>query len=422
MYRYTLDASKDIHLEDLRIALFSYICAKQNNDRFIARIANNKKKEGGKYKNPLAILDTFNIKYDEVYHQSNNFKYHLQFASTFLDEKKAFICFCTENEINNKKKIAKKSKKTYIYDGACENLSQDHILNTQKPFVIRMKKPMQSISFTDTTRGDLTFKNDDIDSFVIMSADKYPTYNFASAIDDMLQGITHIVEKDQNILNAPKQEHIRRSIGYNEKIIYTHLPEIQIKLKDKTNKIQYLLDLGYIPEAIINYLISLGNKPPKKIFTLNEALKWFNINSIEKSEFDIDKLRFINKEHIKLLDDSELAKRIGYSGKNIGKLARLYAKEKGTTFEIKQMIDAIFSPKKLDGKFSKNLEILKDIVKNAPEFEKFDDFTKYLINKTGFEEKSLLEPLKILLTNKQNGPELADMYPLIKNYIKEVVK
>jgi len=421
MYRYALNASKDMDLEDLRIALFSYICAKQNSSRFVVRVTNNKKNKKNQYNNPLEILDTFNIKYDETYQQSNNFKYHLQFASTLLDEKKAFICFCTKNEIDKKKEIAKKSKKPYVYDGTCENLSRDYILDTQKPFVIRVKKPKQSISFADTIKGNLTFKSDDVDSFVIMNTDKYPTHNFACAIDDMLQGITYIIAKDQNILNTPKQEHIRKSIGYNEKIIYTHLPTILTK-EDKISKIQYLLDLGYMPEAIINYLITLGNKTPKKIFTLSEALKWFDINSIAKSKFDIDELKSINKEHIKLLDDSELAKRIGYSGKNIGKLAKLYTKERSTTFEIKQMIDAIFSPKKLDGKFNENLKTLKEIVKNAPKFEKFNDFIKYLADKSSLEEKSLLEPLKILLTNRQNGPELTDLYPLIKNYIKEVVK
>ncbi|MFK5882101.1 MAG: glutamate--tRNA ligase [Sulfurospirillum sp.] len=432
MYRFAPSPTGDIHIGNLRAALFNYICAKQNSDRFIVRIEDADKAENIERmdKDILALLDTFGIKYDSVYYQSENFKYHLQFASTLLDEKKAFMCFCTEDELEEKRKIAKKEKRAYRYDGTCENLSSDYILNSTKPFVIRMKKPIYNISFDDTIKGSLTFNGEAVDSFVIMRVDKYPTYNFACAIDDMLQGVTHIIRGEEHLSNTPKQEHIRKSLGYSEKITYTHLPIILNKLgkkmskRDDASSVQWLLDQGYIPEAIINHLILLGNKPPKEIFTLEEAIEWFDINLISKSaaKFDIEKLRFINIEHIKLLSNEELAKRIGYSGKGIGKLAKLYTQEGSTTFEIKQKIDAIFAPKHIEGKFGQNLEKLKEIVQNAPEFEEFGDFKKYLMNESGFKGESLFKPLKVLLTNNQNGPELTHLYPLIKNYIKEVAK
>lgn len=311
MFRFAPSPTGDMQLEDLRVALYNFICAKQKGDRFIIRIGDIDKAKNieGKDKEILDLLDIFGITYDEVYRQSSNFKYHLQFASTLLDEKKAFICFCTEKELEKKRKVAKKTKVAYKYDGTCENLESEEILESTKPFVIRIKKPTQSISFDDTIKGNLTFENSSIDSFVIMYVDKYPTYDFACAIDDMLQGTTHIIRGENYLSSTPKQEHIRKALGYDEKIKYTHLPDILINPKPKTNKtddkycVRTLLNKGYMPEAIINYLIGLDNKTPKEIFTLDEALKWFDINNISESttQFDIGKLRFLNKKHIKLL-------------------------------------------------------------------------------------------------------------------------
>ncbi len=432
MFRFALSSTDDMHIDSLRVALFNYICAAQKNDRFIVRIEElqRTKNTEEKDKEILTLLDTFGIKYKEVYYQNNNFKYHLQFASTLLDEKKAFMCFCTEKELKAKREAAKREKKIYKYDGKCENLGSEYILNSTKPFTIRIKKPKQSISFNDAISGDLIFEGESIDSFIIMGIDKYPTYDFACAIDDMLQGITYIIRGEDHLLDTPKQEYIRKSLGYNEKITYAHLPVIlnefgnKMGKKDDENSVQWLLDQGYMPEAIINYLVLLGNKTPKEIFTLKEATEWFRIENVSKStlKFDTDKLRYINREHIKLLSDEEIAKRIGYSGKVIGKLAKLYTKEESTTFEIKQKIDAIFAPKNIEDEFRENFETLKIIVRNAPDFKEFDDFKKYLVQKSGFKEEHLLKLLRVLLTNRQNGSELAHLYPLIKNYIKEVVK
>ncbi|NOX15186.1 MAG: glutamate--tRNA ligase [Epsilonproteobacteria bacterium] len=430
MFRFAPSLTGDMHIGDLRAALFNYICAKQQNDKFIVRIEDIYKKRNIEDKDILNILTIFGITYDHVYYQSDNFKYHLQFASTLLDEKKAFMCFCNTYELEAKKELAKQEKSAYKYDGTCENLNRDDIIESTKPSVIRIKKPRVDISFSDTIKGNLTFLKDSIDSFIILRVDKYPTYNFACAIDDMLQGVTYVIREEDHLSNTPKQEHVRHSLGYNEKIQYVHLPIIlnstgkKMIKEDDVSRVQWLLDQGYIPEAIINYLILLGNKTPKEIFTLSEALEWFDIKIISKLpvKFDLDKLKFLNKEHIKLLSDEELAKRVGYSSKNIGKIAKLYAKEKSTTFEIKQKIDALFAKKKTDGKYSENLAVLKNIIKDSPQFEEFDEFKRHLMQKSGFKGKFLFKPLEILLTNSENGPELAVLYPLIKNYIKEITQ
>lgn len=424
MYRFAPSPTRDLNVGDLRVALFNYICAKQSGEMFIVRIEDNDKAKNieGKDDEILDILAIFGITYDALYYQSENFKYHLQFASSLVDSKKAFACFCTDEELEAKREAALADKKPYPYDGKCLHVSNEEILNNNLPFVIRMKKPAATIPFQDTIKGTLSFEPDDVDSFVIMSKDKYPTYDFACATDDMIQGVKYIIRGEDHLGNTPKQEHIRKSLGYDEKIRYAHLPII-LNVTDEIS-VRWLLDQGFLPEAIINYLILLGNKTPTEIFSFNDALEWFTLENISKSPaaFDSDKLRFLNREHIKLIEDVELSKRIGYSCASIGKLVKLYTQEANTTFEIKQKIDSMFAAKHCEEEFSESLKILINIVQNAPYFPEFDEFKKYLADESGLKGKNFSKPLRLMLSGAENGPDLVDLYPLIKNYLQEIAK
>lgn len=394
MYRFAPSPTKNMDIGSLRVALFNYICAKQTGDMFIVRIEDTDKAKNieGKDQEILDILAIFGITYDNLYYQSENFKYHLQFASSLMNKGKSFACFCTQDELE-----------ADICSKNCINISQQELLNNNLPFTIRLKGYE---------------KND----FVIMTKEKYPTYNFACATDDMLQGIKCIIREESHISNTPKQELIRKSLGYEEKIKYVHIPEI-LNVEDDENNVKWLLDQGYMPEAIINYLITLGNKVPTEIFSLAEAMSWFELENISKTtaKFDINKLRFINREHIKLVEDVELSKRIGYSCASIGKLAKLYTEEVNTTFEIKEKIDLVFAHKKSD-EYQDSLDKLKAVIKDAPYIENFDEFTKYLGGKSNLKGIKLLNTLQILLTGEESGPDLTKVYPLIKNYLQEITR
>lgn len=420
MYRFAPSPTRDMNISSLRVALFNFICAKQSGDMFIVRMEDTDKERNieGKDKEILDILAMFGITYDSLYYQSENFKYHLQFASSLMDKKRAFACFCAEKEL-----VADRCS------GKCLHVSEDELLNNNLPFTIRIKKPEQDINFTDTIKGKFSFNLDEVDSFVIMNQNKYPTYNFACATDDMIQGIKYITREKSHINNTPKQEHIRKALGYKEEIKYAHLPVIlndagkQISEKDKENNVKWLLDQGYMPEAIINYLILLGNEVPTEVFTLAEAMTWFKLDIVSKSpaKFDINMLKFLNKEHIKNVENVELSKRIGYSCASIGKLAKLYTEEADTAAQIKEKVDLIFVPKKSD-EYQEGLDKLKDIIKDAPFFEKFDDFRIYLEEKSKIKGQKFLNLLKILFIGKESGPDLEDLYPLLRNYIQEIAR
>ncbi len=421
-----------MHIGNLKVALLNYIMAKKTGEKFVIRIEDTDKERNieGKDKEILELLDKFRIKYEKVYYQSQNLKFHQQFASHLLTQKKAFACFCSEEELEKKREEAKKKGVAYRYDGKCEKLSDEEVLNNQKPFVVRIKKPDHNISFKDEIKGEFSFSPEDIDSFVILRADKTPTYNFACAIDDMLSDISFVIRGEDHLSNTPKQILIREYLGYDKKIKYAHLPIIlnkegkKMSKRDNASSVKWLLQEGFLPEAITNYLILLGNKTPKEIFTLEEAIEFFEIKNLSKSsaKFDLDKLRFINREHIRMKDSLKLAKLLGYHDKDIGELAKLYTEEASTLKELKNKIEKIFSEKSPPEEFKESFDKIINAIREAPFFENFEDFKKHLMEKTGLKGKSFFKPLRIALTGEEHGPNLSDIYPHIKNYLTEIIK
>ena len=170
MYRFAPSPTGDMHIGNLRAALFNYICSKQENTDFILRIEDTDKARNieGKEEEIKELLKLFGIEWQHFYIQSENLKFHRQMALKLLSEKKAFACFCTEEELTRKKEEAKKKGVAYSYDGTCENLSDAAVLNNEKPFVIRIKRPQKTIRFSDFIKGELSFEPQNLDSFVIL--------------------------------------------------------------------------------------------------------------------------------------------------------------------------------------------------------------------------------------------------------------
>lgn len=423
MYRFAPSPTGDMHLGNLRVALLNYLCAKQKEDRFIVRIEDMDKKRNIEDKDQeiLELLNLFGITYDEVYYQSHNLKFHRQFAMTLMMQKKAFSCFCSDEILETKKERAEAAGKAYHYDGTCENLDDFDVLNNESPFVIRLKKPTQKVTFTDTLQGAMTYAPEVIDNIVMLNHNKYPTHIFACATGDMLQGITHVIREDTHLSNAAREEIIREFIGYDQKMQYSHIPSIQgaedINVKD-------LLDEGFLPSAIINYLLRLGNETSNEIFTIEDAFEWFDLTNLSTSAvaFDLEELYQINREHIKMMDDLKLSTLIGFADAGIGKLAKLYTNECSTVAQIKEKIDAIFAEKQVPNTFSESFAILKETAGNAPYMETFEEYKTYLMKKTNLKGDNFTKALCLLLTGSESGPEVADLYPHLKNYLKEILR
>jgi glutamyl-tRNA synthetase len=422
MFRFAPSPTGDMHIGNLRVAIFNYIVSKQKNSKLIIRIEDTDSERNleGKDREILEILQTFGIQFSDVLYQSHNLKFHQQFASNLLQNRRAFLCFCTAEELEKSRKENLKSGKPPRYSGVCETLSDSEVLNMEKPSVVRIQKPDFSVKFRDTLRGEFEFRPEEVDNFVLLRHDKTPTYNFACAIDDMLSDISFIIRGEDHLSNTPKQIAVQHALGYGKEIEFVHLPIIlnsdgkKMSKRENTSSIKWLLEEGFIPEAIANYLILLGNKTPKEVFTLEEALEWFTISTLSKSpaKFDIEKLRFINREHLKLLSSEELSKRVGYLDGNI---AKIYLEEASTLKELKEKVGKIFENREVD-------EVLGKAISEMEISEDFGEFKKSLMKRTGLKGKNFFKPLRLLLTGAENGPELSKLYPYLKIYIKDIVK
>ena len=433
MLRFAPSPTGDMHIENLRVAIFNYMVAKQKDVNFIVRIEDTDKEKNiiGKDTEIMDILEKFALPHDSVSHQSENLHIHQTLAIRLLEEKKAFVCTCTPEQLDAEKKEAKQNKVEYSYSGRCTLVGADELrkLKEEKtPFVVRARLPHEPVMTHDLLKGDIQTAPNEVDSFVILKADGTPTYNFACACDDMISGVSLIIRSEKHLSNTPKQEHIKRLLGYEQETEYAHLPAIlnqegeKMNMLDEASSVKWLFEQGFIPDAIANYLILLGNTTPTEIFTMPDALEWFDLNKLSKSpaKFDIDKLRSINRKHLEMMDDKRLSTLFGFADEDIGKLAKLYLEEASTINELEAKIKQIFSPKDFEGEWGAQMQTMEEIIQNAPMIDDFNDFKAHILKESGLDGEDFFTPLRLILTGAEHGPELSQIYPLIKPYLLEV--
>jgi len=423
MLRFAPSPTGDMNIGSLRVALFNYIISKQRNEDFIVRIEDIDKEKNieGKDQEVLDILSLFGIEYSQIIYQSQNIRFHSAMALQLIHEKKAFSCFCSPAWLENKQEEAKAAKKVYSYDDACRNLPAELVIDNTNPFTVRIVRPESTVTIHDKIKGDVIFTPDAVDSFTIMSQDKIPTDNFASAIDDMLSDISIIIRSEENIGNSAKQDHIRASLNYDRKVEYAHIPTL---LNNDSVSVKSLLEAGYLPEAILNYLVSIGSEFSKEIFTMKESIEWFDLTKVSTSptRFDMEMLKHINREHLRSLNATELSRYVGFADAEIGELARIYLDEAGTTKELKLKINPIFAERDIPEAFATQTTTMAAVIKVAPYFEEYDAFKNYVLQESGIKKEEFVKVLRILLTNSEDGPEIADIYKYLKNYIGEIIK
>jgi glutamyl-tRNA synthetase len=431
--RFAFSPTHTLDLSSLRVALLNYLVCQQRHEKCIIRIDNaNKEAHDEKIqKEALELLSLFSLEFEHIVYQSENLKYYQKMAMQLLMQKKAFSCFCSDNKLQELQQEAKKANKPYSYDGFCSTLSDETVLNVNAPFTIRIQKPDTSIDFTDELQGKLSFKPYEVDAFVILNHDKTPTYNYACAIDDMLYNVSTIIRDKKHLCNTARQIHIQQSLNYTKTIEYIHVEDIvnakNSKLlgkKEKYNSIQWLINEGFLPSAIANYLIAISTTCPNEIFTLEEAVSWFDIQTLHQSPalFDIDALCKINQQHLLNLCDLHLSKLLGFADEDIGKLAKLYLENSSTIKELQKKVDLLFSKKRAPKGFESEFKLIQNCLQQAPFFENFDDFKSHIKMQTNLSEEQLLKPLYALLLGEQNSMSLEKVYSHIKNYLGEIIK
>ncbi len=319
--RFAPSPTGSLHIGSARTAIVNYLFAKANSGTFVLRIEDTdvlRSTEESKNR-ILNILKWLGIEWDEgPYFQSQRMEIYKEYINKLLASGKAYKCFCTPEELEKIRKDFENRGEIPRYDRRCRNLttSQIRIFEEQKkPYVVRLKMPQTDIVFNDLIKGKVSFNGELLDDLIIARSDGTPTYNFAVSIDDALMNITTVIRGEDHVSNTPKQIAIYKALEL-EIPQFAHIPLILGPDRTKLSKrhcdtaIEDYKEKGYLPEAIFNYLALLGysHDPQNEVMSKEELITNFNLSKISKSpsQFDINKLTWINSQHIQKYDREAL--------------------------------------------------------------------------------------------------------------------
>lgn len=317
-----------MHVGNLRTALYEYLVAKSQGGDFILRLEDTDQERyvEGSVDVIYRTLERVGLKHDEgpdiggeygPYIQSQRLDTYKPYAEQLVRDGKAYYCFCTKERLEQLHEQGFGG-----YDRHCRELPQEEVqklLDAGTPYVIRQKVPLTgSTTFKDEVFGEITIENKEIEDQVLIKADGYPTYNFANVIDDHLMNITHVVRGSEYLTSTPKYQMLYEALGW-EQPTYIHLPLIMGRNEDGTTSklakrhgstsFEGLVQDGYLPEVITNYIALLGWAPRdnQEVFSLQGLVENFSVDRISKSPavFDYDKLNWFNSEYIKAMSSED---------------------------------------------------------------------------------------------------------------------
>ena len=326
-----------MHVGNLRTALYEFLIAKHAGGDFILRIEDTDRErlvEGAVDIIYRTMAET-GLVHDEGPDKDKGFGpyvqserqasgLYLEYAKKLIESGDAYYCFCDKERLESlKTSVGEDGKEITVYDKHCLHLSKEEIqanLDAGKPYVIRINMPTEgTTTFVDELYGEITVENKELDDMILIKSDGYPTYNFANVVDDHLQQITHVVRGNEYISSSPKYQRLYEAFGW-EPPKYVHLPlitdENHKKLSKRSGHASYedLIEQGFLPEAVVNYLALLGWSPEdnREIFSLDELIKEFDYHKVNKSPsvFDIQKLKWMNGEYIKAMDNEKFYEKV----------------------------------------------------------------------------------------------------------------
>ncbi len=296
-----------LHIGGARTALFNWLYARHHRGQFVLRIEDTDQARSTEA-STQAILDAMTwlgMNWDEgPYFQAGRVELHREMVQKLLREGKAYYCVCTPEELEEKRKNALTAGRKPKYDRTC----CDRQLGKAPHAVVRFRCPDKgSTVVTDLVKGTVTFNNEELDDLVIERGDGYPTYNFAVVVDDALMEITHVIRGDDHLNNTPRQILLYEALGYAVPC-FGHVPMILGADKTRLSKrhgatsVMAYKEMGYLPEALINYLVRLGwSHGDQEIFSAAELTKFFDLGTVGKSAavFNPEKLLWLNQHYLK---------------------------------------------------------------------------------------------------------------------------
>ena len=436
--RFAPSPTGHLHIGSLRTALFNYLFARHHNGEFLLRIEDTDlERSNPEYVDSiLKALAWVDIQADEpMVTQSNSIKRHQEVIEKLVNEGKAYRCYCTQDDL----KARAGDELFFKYDGHC--CVRDDQPNT--PYVIRFKLPeFADISFDDLIRGRVTIPRDQFDDFIIARSDGTPMYNFVVVVDDADMRITQVIRGEDHISNTPKQILIYQACGYAVPQ-FAHIPLIlgpsgdRLSKRDGATSALAYKELGYLPDAFVNYLVRLGwAHGDQEIFSRQELIGLFTLDAVGKkgSIFDIQKLNWLNGVYIRersaqsLLSyieremDPAFSKQfVGWDDDMVFHAIEMY---KGRVFTIQELMqevallyngpsayDEVDMCKWITLQTSGHLDQLLQTLESITQFngDKLSQPIKELAKSLEIKFSQIAQPVRIALIGKGSGPGVFDM-------------
>lgn len=464
--RYAPSPTGHLHIGNARTALFNYLFARNQNGKFIIRIEDTDQKrniEGGE-ESQLRYLKWLGIEWDESidvggeygpYRQSERTEIYQEYTEELLEKGLAYHCYCTSEELEKEREEQQANSQMPRYSGKCRNLTAEQRAELEaegREPSIRFRVPSNTeIKWNDIVKDEVSFESEGIGDFVIVKKDGTPTYNYAVAIDDYLMKMTHVLRGDDHISNTPKQILVYEALGWTPPV-FGHMTLIVNENRRKLSKrdesiiqfIEQYKELGYLPEALFNFITMLGWSPvgEEEIFSKEQFIEIFDPARLSKSPalFDTSKLRWMNNQYMKQLDLDEVVAlsvphlvkagkveetRDAETEQWVRDLVALYQEQMSFGAEIVELTEMFFK-KEID--YSEEAkavlaeeqvpEVLKAFAEEISSLEEFsaDEIkaaTKAVQKATGQKGKKLFMPIRVATTGETHGPELPKAISLL---------
>jgi nondiscriminating glutamyl-tRNA synthetase len=462
--RYAPSPTGFLHIGGARSALFNYLFAKKHQGTFILRVEDTdieRNVEGGEI-SQIQDLEWLGISPDESplkpnprfapYRQMERLETYQKYANQLLKEEKAYHCYCSEDELEqSRERQLAAGKQAPQYDRRCLHLTAEEkqqFIQMGRVPVVRLKlEDHLTIEFNDLVRGPVSFNNDDIGDWVLIKSNGIPTYNFAVVIDDYLMDITHVFRGEEHLSNTPKQIQLYQYLKFPIPE-FGHMTIIVNEQGKKLSKrdqsiVQFMSqyrNLGYLPEAIFNFILLLGWAPEgtQEIFTKEEAITAFDANRLSSSPsmFDAQKLNWMNNYYIKKLSNDAYFQFImpfvlrvpninQFTNTQQQSLALLFKEQIQFGEQILNLLEPIVNPQIIedqealsllnsdDGQKALQAIIHKIEAASSLEFATIKSIFKAVQEETGIKGKPLFMPVRLKLTGQLHGAELATIIPIL---------
>ena len=448
-----------LHVGGLRTALYNYFFAKHNGGKFILRIedTDQSRKVEGAVENLIATLKWAGLEYDEgpekdggfgPYIQSQRLELYRRYAEQLVEQGDAYYCFCTPERLDELRKKQQEQKQSFSYDRKCRSLSPEEAKRrvlSGEPYVIRMKIPLEgSITFQDVIRGEVTIGYSVLDDQVLLKSDGFPTYHLAVVVDDHLMGISHVIRGEEWLSSVPKHLLLYRYFGWEAPVL-AHLPLLLNPDRSKLSKrqgdvaVEEYRNKGYLKEAIVNFVALLGWNPgdDREIFTMEELIHEFTLERVGKAGavFNIEKLNWLNQQHIRRKETKELAELLKPLMEKAGipiaddeyfqKVVELL-KEKLTVlndfveysryfFEDPTSYDEAGIEKHWDVNTPQHLKVLMEQLASLENFTKtsIEEKMKMVAEQFQIKPAKIIHPVRLALSGRQVGPGLYEMMEVL---------